>query len=73
MPHDHGTTRLERAAGVAVLVLAGEHDLATTPTTTRLAGEIAREPGIVGLVVDLAETTYLDSSVLNMLVLHVLL
>lgn len=68
MPHEPGTTRIERAAGVAVLVLLGEHDMATAPDAARRAGEIVREPGVVGLVVDLAGTTYLDSSILNLLV-----
>lgn len=68
MPHVPGTIRLERAAGVAVVVLVGEHDMATTPMVSRRAQELACEPDVLGLVVDLAETTYLDSSVLNLLV-----
>lgn len=68
MPHVPGTIRLERAAGIGVLVLAGEHDMATVPVASSRAEQLAREPGIVGLVVDLAEATYLDSSVLNLLV-----
>jgi anti-anti-sigma factor len=49
--------------GVAVVALVGEHDLSTAPDV----GYALRQPRATGLVVDLSQTTFLDSSILGVL------
>ena len=52
-------------AGVAVIALTGEHDLYTVPAISdRIAGVL--EDG-TALVVDLTQATFIDSSVLRVL------
>lgn len=61
-----GRIAIERLAGVGVVSLIGEHDLASaaelSATLSALLGERA------GLVVDLSKTQFLDSSVLHAIV-----
>ena len=49
-------------AGVSVLVLGGELDLAAAPL---LGGQVDQVPPGHALVIDLAETTFIDSAVLK--------
>lgn len=54
------------SAGTTVVALVGDHDMSTAPELrTVLAKAIADVPGIV---VDLSETTFLDSSILHALI-----
>ena len=50
--------------GVAVVQLRGEHDLATAP---KLEAAIAGSGDTTSLVVDLSETTFIDSTILGVL------
>ena len=52
--------------GVAVVELVGEHDLTTKQETSDLLSELVRDNKLV--VVDLCSTTFIDSSILNCLV-----
>jgi anti-sigma B factor antagonist len=61
-----GEIALERTdSGLAVLAIAGEHDLSTAPTLRqRLEGLMADgEP----IVVDLSQATFVDSSILGVI------
>jgi anti-sigma B factor antagonist len=54
------------AAGVTVLELLGDHDLATAEELAAAIDQaLARRPG---LVIDLTETTFIDSTVLHLLI-----
>ena len=55
-----------RAAGITVLELVGDHDLATADDlSTAIDQALASRPG---LVVDLTETTFMDSTVVHLLI-----
>lgn len=54
------------AAGITVLELLGDHDLATAEELSAAIDQaLARRPG---LVVDLTETTFMDSTVVHLLI-----
>lgn len=54
-------------AGIAILALQGEHDLASRDALLDLARRLVEEPSL--LIVDLRDASFIDSSVLNMLAL----
>ena len=60
---DGGRITVDDRDRVAVVALVGEHDLSTAPDV----GDALRQPGSAGLVVDLSQTTFLDSSILGVL------
>ena len=61
-----GTVSLERpAAGVVIVTLEGEHDLNTRPD---LVDALARAGDAAGVLVDLTECTFIDSTVIGVLV-----
>ena len=64
------TARLEvrysTAHGAAVVVLGGEHDLSTALRLTQTLRQLARSGCAV--VVDLSDTSFIDSSIVNALV-----
>jgi anti-anti-sigma factor len=67
MSPDFHDLRVERPeAGKAVVLLEGEHDLATVPELRDLLDDLASENRL--LVVDLSETSFADSITLNALV-----
>jgi anti-sigma B factor antagonist len=57
---DSGRITVDERDGVAVVALVGEHDLSTAPDV-----EAALRLPKAGLVVDLSPTTFLDSSILG--------
>ena len=64
---DSALARVERPEpGAAVVVLLGEHDLATAHDLRRLLDGLREEK--VGVVVDLSEAQFVDSSILHQLV-----
>ena len=60
---DAGHITVDNRDGVAVVALVGEHDLSTAPDVGYALGQ----PKVAGLVVDLSQTTFLDSSILGVL------
>jgi anti-sigma B factor antagonist len=56
---------LNRSDGVVVVVLSGEHDVYTAPELREKIGSVIEESA--PLVIDLTPTTFLDSSVLRVL------
>jgi anti-sigma B factor antagonist len=56
---------LDRSDGIVVVVLSGEHDVYTAPTLRESIESVIDES--VPLVIDLTPTTFLDSSVLRVL------
>jgi anti-anti-sigma factor len=50
------------AHGVATLRLAGEVDLTAVDELTTAIGQAVQDPGVRGVVVDLARLSYLDSA-----------
>jgi anti-sigma B factor antagonist len=62
-----GAGRIEATAidGWAVLVLTGEHDLSTAPELRARLHDIAEGDAVI---VDLEQTTFVDSSILGVLV-----
>jgi len=60
---DGGHITVDDQDSVAVVTLVGEHDLSTAPDV----GRALRQPRSAGLVVDLSQTTFLDSSILGVL------
>ena len=63
-PSAYAIETREAAGGVAVLVLEGEFDLAAAPALREHA-QAARAAGARGLVLDMAEVTFVDSSALR--------
>jgi anti-sigma B factor antagonist len=61
--NDIGVERLEK--GLAVIRLEGEHDLTTAPELRTQIGECQDEGGVV---LDLSASTFIDSSILAVLV-----
>jgi anti-anti-sigma factor len=57
---DSGQIKVDERDGVAVVALVGEHDLSTAPDV-----DAALRRPKEGLVVDLSPTTFLDSSILG--------
>jgi anti-anti-sigma factor len=56
------------ASGVAVVALFGEHDLWTVPSLEKLLADLNGSDGSSGhVVVDLTETQFIDSSVIQAL------
>jgi anti-sigma B factor antagonist len=61
------TLRVDRTRdGVAVFDLAGDYDMANAPELDAALGEALAEQR--GIVLDLSETTFIDSSVIHVLV-----
>ena len=60
---EHGRITVDDRDGVAVVALVGEHDQSTAPDV----GNALRQQGAAALVVDLKPTTFLDSSILGVL------
>ena len=61
-----GTVSLERpAAGVVIVTLGGEHDLNTRP---QLGEALARAGDAIGVLVDLTDCAFIDSTVIGVLV-----
>jgi anti-sigma B factor antagonist len=60
---DSGQIKVDQRDGVAVIALVGEHDLSTAPDV-----DAALRLPKAGLVVDLSPTTFLDSSILGVVV-----
>jgi stage II sporulation protein AA (anti-sigma F factor antagonist) len=64
---DTALARVERPEpDVAVVVLLGEHDMATAQDLRHLLGRLHEEK--LGIVIDLSEAQFVDSSILNQLV-----
>ena len=61
---DDGQITIGERSGVAIIALSGEHDLSTATAV----GDAVRAHGNGALVVDLVQTTFLDSSILGVLV-----
>jgi anti-sigma B factor antagonist len=61
-PAVYSIAEREPPAGVSVLVLSGELDMAAAP---RLRARIDEEPAGHAVVIDLAKTTFIDSAVLK--------
>jgi anti-anti-sigma factor len=59
------TIEVHHAAGIAVVALAGEHDISTVPALQAIFDEIPESTSRV--VVDLTSTTFVDSSVIGVL------
>jgi anti-anti-sigma factor len=55
--------------GVAVVTPRGELDVAATPALEDALAELATEPGVQGVVVDLSQLEFMDSSGLRAVVL----
>ena len=55
--------------GVAVVIPRGELDMAGTPALEDALAEVADEPGLSGVVVDLSQLDFMDSSGLRAVVL----
>ncbi|HEX5250662.1 MAG TPA: STAS domain-containing protein [Gaiellales bacterium] len=64
----HGTIRLDQTADGCIAILAGEHDLASAGALDRVLAA-AREVSAT-TIVDLAETTFVDCSIIGVLVEH---
>jgi anti-anti-sigma factor len=60
-------TRME--GGVAVVALRGELDVAATPELEDALLAAADEPGVQGIVIDLSELDFMDSSGLRAVVM----
>jgi anti-sigma B factor antagonist len=60
---EDGRITVDDRDGVAVVALVGEHDLSTASEVGYALGQ----PRPAGLVVDLSRTTFLDSSILGVL------
>jgi stage II sporulation protein AA (anti-sigma F factor antagonist) len=64
---DSALARVERPEpGAAVVVLSGEHDMAVVQDLRRLLDRLREEK--LGIVIDLSEAQFVDSSILNQLV-----
>jgi anti-anti-sigma factor len=61
-PAAYSIAEREAPAGVSVLVLRGELDMAAAPL---LRARVDEEPAGHAVVIDLAETTFIDSAVLK--------
>lgn len=62
-----GSVEVEQADGAVVVVLRGEHDLATAP----MLEEMLTTAGAAGpVVVDLSDAAFIDSSTIGVLVAH---
>ena len=59
------TVEIERERGVAVVVIGGEHDMASAPRVREAMAEAARSGSAV--VVELTPTQFMDSSILGVL------
>jgi anti-anti-sigma factor len=64
-PAAYGSTRLTNEQGIWVLLLEGEHDLATLPQLHQQMQQVCREGGIV--VIDLTRTTFIDCRIVGWL------
>lgn len=62
----HGIVMERAAPGVGVVTMTGEHDLSSAPALERILGEAFEAGGAVA--VDLLATTFIDSTVLRILI-----
>jgi anti-sigma B factor antagonist len=67
MPADFALRHEPQPEGRRVMAAAGELDLYTAPDLRRLLTQVI-EDGTTGVVIDLSETTFLDSTGLGVLI-----